>query len=631
MVKHSPILRYGGAVIALILATAVRAALDPLLGDSASFTTYYFAIMFAVWYGGLGPGLTALAVGGVAGDYFFVTPRWTLLFENHTAREHLGVGLFYAVGLGIIMLNEIIRRRKVFAEIVIDGIPGLFYVLDRHGRFVQWNPRVEQLTGLTAETLRGMDALLTIAEEDREFMGRKMQEVFEKGQAEAEARFLAKDCIRDFLFTGRRLDVGTTSYLVGSGVDITDRKRVESELQTAKTAAELANHAKDHFLAVLSHELRTPLTPVVLGVSMLKDRPDLDPKIHEMLEMVGRNVEMEARLIDDLLDVSRIARGKIELNRSVVELSTVIQSAVEVCRPDIEARRLHFGVDMGPDAPYWIVADEYRLQQVFWNLLKNAIKFTPRGGCVGFRCRLESAQVMIEVNDSGIGIQEESLPRIFDPFEQAESSITRQFGGLGLGLTICKALVEMHGGTIEAKSEGREKGATFRVRLPLAAPTVLPRASLPVQSRVQRVRSLHILLVEDHGITAKMMQMVLTAAGYTVESAGDVATALALADGYNFDLLISDLGLPDGSGHDLMRKLRARGRVFPGIALSGYGREEDIQRSLEAGFATHLTKPASREAVLNAISSIEAGKLTSSAASNSGSLKLDGFATGGNG
>ena len=309
--------------------------------------------------------------------------------------------------------------------------------------------------------------------------------------------------------------------------------------------------------------------------------------------MVRRNVEMEARLIDDFLDVSRIARGKIELNRSAVELCTVIQRAVEVCKPDIEARRLHFGVDLGPAAPYWVEADVPRLQQVFWNLLKNAIKFTPHGGCVGIRCRPNEEHVVVEVNDSGIGIEPEALSRIFNAFEQAERSITQQFGGLGLGLAISKALVEMHGGPIEAHSEGRDKGATFRVRLPLTAPAGQPDAPPARRAPQRAVRPLRILLVEDHGVTAKMMRMVLTADGHTVETAGDVATALELAGQHAFDLLLSDLGLPDGSGHDLMRQLRQRGHKFPGIALSGYGQEEDIQRSREAGFAAHLTKPAS--------------------------------------
>ena len=265
---------------------------------------------------------------------------------------------------------------------------------------------------------------------------------------------------------------------------------------------------------------------------------------------------------------------------------------------------------MEPAAPYWVEADASRLQQVFWNLLKNAIKFTPQGGCVGIRCRPNGECVVVEVNDSGIGIEPAALPRIFNTFEQAERSITQQFGGLGLGLAISKALVEMHGGKIEAHSEGRGKGATFRVRLPLCARR--PAQRLPTMGTwcpcPGAVRPLHILLVEDHGVTAKMMRIVLTADGHTVESAGDVATALELAGQQAFDLLVSDLGLPDGSGHDLIRQLRQRGHKFPGIALSGYGQAEDIERSREAGFSAHLTKPASREAVLAAVASVTAAE-----------------------
>jgi CheY-like chemotaxis protein len=290
----------------------------------------------------------------------------------------------------------------------------------------------------------------------------------------------------------------------------------------------------------------------------------------------------------------------------------VINRAVEVCKPDIEARGLHFDVDLGPAAPYWIEADVARLQQVFWNLLKNAIKFTPHGGCVGVRCRSERGQVVAEVNDSGIGIDEAALPRIFNAFEQAERSITRQFGGLGLGLTISKALVEMHGGTIEVASEGRDKGATFRVRLPLTAPAGQPEAPARPAPPPRSRRPLRILLVEDHGATARLIRTLLGLEGHTVETAGDVATALKLAGQHDFDLLLSDLGLPDGSGHDLLRQLREGGHRFPGIALSGYGREDDIRRSYEAGFAAHLTKPASREAVVEIVAAVADGQGTGS-------------------
>jgi two-component system CheB/CheR fusion protein len=317
--------------------------------------------------------------------------------------------------------------------------------------------------------------------------------------------------------------------------------------------------------------------------------------------MLHRNVELVARLIDDRLDVTRIARGKIELVRKPIRLSDVIQRAVEVCQPDIDARGLDFGVD-APNFPHIVDADATRLQQVFWNLLRNAIKFTPPGGCVGIRCRCDGDIATVEVNDSGEGIEADALSRIFDAFEQPERSITRQFGGLGLGLTISKSLVEMHGGSIEAQSDGKGRGATFRVRLPIvvAEPRVEP---LPAAPRAA-TRSLRILLVEDHGDTARIMHRLLMRDGHCVERAGDVATALAMANRQRFDLLISDLGLPDRSGLDLMCELRARGSRMPGIALSGYGQEEDIRRSKEAGFGAHLTKPTSPDRLAEVIATI---------------------------
>jgi len=390
--------------------------------------------------------------------------------------------------------------------------------------------------------------------------------------------------------------------------DITERKRVQEEVRAsklsserAKAAAEEANHAKDRFLAVLSHELRTPLAPLLAGLPMVAKAIGADHPMADTLEMMRRNVELEAMLIDDLLDVTRIAHGKIELNRKPIELGTVIRRAVEVCKPDMEARALHFGVD-AKDSPYIVNADAGRLQQVFWNLLKNAIKFTPHGGCVGVRCRRDDGMAVVEVNDSGLGIEPEVLSRIFNAFEQGERSVTRRFGGLGLGLAITKSLVEMHGGSIQAHSEGKGKGATFRVSLPIV--TAVPQAEGPSVVPAPPARSLQILLVEDHGDTARIMKRLLKAEGHQVETAGDLATARATAAQGRFDLLISDLGLPDGSGLDLMRQFVGQGKTIPAIALSGYGQDEDIVLSRQAGFAAHLTKPVNMEQLARTIAAV---------------------------
>jgi PAS domain S-box-containing protein len=386
-----------------------------------------------------------------------------------------------------------------------------------------------------------------------------------------------------------------------------EHQRLADELSRRALELTKANSAKDHFMAILSHELRTPLTPVVMGISMLQDRKDLDASMRETLEMVRRNVEMEARLIDDLLDVTKIARGKIEMNRKLADLRPIIDRAVEVCMPDIEARKLNFGVEIEKSEVLFLEDDSARLQQVIWNLLKNAVKFTPKGGCVGIRCFRDREQVAVEINDSGIGIEPEALPRIFNAFEQAEHSITRQFGGLGLGLAISKAIVELHGGNITAESPGRNKGATFRVRLPLVKLGKQPFSDMRKEAEPVPTRPLRILLVEDHAITAQMIKTLLNEKGHAVQVAGDMSAALELANTNRFDLILSDLGLPDGSGHELMVKLRSQGLKTPGIALSGYGQEDDIKQSYQAGFAAHLIKPASREAIMDAVASVAAG------------------------
>ncbi len=239
--------------------------------------------------------------------------------------------------------------------------------------------------------------------------------------------------------------------------------------ERSRAAAEEANSAKDHFLAVASHELRSPLAPLLTGIELLKKDLTLSARAHGYLEVLRRNVELEARLIDDLLDVTRIARGKVEFETQKVAIAEIIEQAVDVCRPEIDARGLRFDLDLGNHVPCFVEGDAGRLQQVFWNILKNAIKFTPKGGAVAVRCRCDGREVITEVSDTGVGIEPEQVSRIFDAFAQAEPWRTRRFGGLGLGLSISKALVEMHGGTIAVQSEGTDRGATFTVRLPVLA------------------------------------------------------------------------------------------------------------------------------------------------------------------
>jgi signal transduction histidine kinase/ActR/RegA family two-component response regulator len=355
-----------------------------------------------------------------------------------------------------------------------------------------------------------------------------------------------------------------------------------------------ANTAKDQFLALLSHELRNPLSPVITMVSELDKMTDT-PAARNALEIIRRNVELEARLIDDLLDITRIAHGKLQLTPEPIDAHRAIHRALEICQRDIDNKHLDVRLDLAATS-FYVKADPARFQQVLWNLIKNAVKFTPRGMITLHTSNDGAGQIIIEVTDTGIGITAERIQRIFKPFEQGESSITRRFGGLGLGLAISKAMVEAHGGALRVRSPGKDHGTTFTLELAtIDAPTAVPaiaRTPTITGGTLQH----KILLVDDHEDTCTGMRMILERRGYRVKTAGSVQAALDLASDYPFELLISDLGLPDGTGFDLMKELRRRrGNSVRGVALSGFGMETDIERSMEAGFEVHLIKPVNLE------------------------------------
>jgi two-component system, chemotaxis family, CheB/CheR fusion protein len=383
---------------------------------------------------------------------------------------------------------------------------------------------------------------------------------------------------------------GRTQAIFGIITDITERKGAEARERAAREETERASRAKDDFLAVLSHELRTPLTPVLTTVQMMERDASLTPEQRESVEMVRRNVELEARLIDDLLDLTRISRGKLELFFAPTDVHRKVRHVAGICDSDLRSK--HVALNLELNAPrHHVRADAARLQQVLWNLLKNAVKFTPQGGSITVRTQeAGSGRIRIEVSDTGCGIAPAVLPGIFDAFVQGGRAVTRRHGGLGLGLAISRKLVEMHGGTLEAFSGGVDKGSTFTLELPVTA-TAAREESKPTQpAGGEAPPGRTILLVEDHPDTAKTMKKLLHHSGYQVRTADSVASALRAADAQAFDLLVCDIGLPDGSGLDLMRQLLAK-RPVTAIALSGYGMEDDVRRSKEAGFVDHLTKP----------------------------------------
>jgi signal transduction histidine kinase len=375
--------------------------------------------------------------------------------------------------------------------------------------------------------------------------------------------------------------------------------------EAARAEAEAANEAKDRFLAMLSHELRTPLTPIVYAVDMLDRDESCPPHIRETLSLIQRNVWVETRLIDDLLDLARIRSGKLVLDIQPTDIHASLREAIRINSPDAARRNVRLIEELNAVSTS-LDGDPSRLRQIFWNLLANAVKFTPEGGTVTVRTASpEGANfLLIEIRDTGIGIEPQKLERIFNAFEQATRTDSP---GLGLGLAICRAIVNMHGGTIEAQSDGPGHGATFSVTLPITVS--VPIEKLPVAAMPPPLAKLRILLVEDHHDTAEILGHLLSRQGCEVRTAESVGQALDVAEDYDFDILVSDIGLPDGRGTDLLTQLRNNaGHPIRAIAMSGFGMEKDVERSRTAGFAEHLTKPVDFGALRQALARLATGE-----------------------
>ena len=377
--------------------------------------------------------------------------------------------------------------------------------------------------------------------------------------------------------------------------------RVSAE--AAKTRAEAATRAKDDFLAALSHELRTPLNPALLLATSLAQDGSLPEGVRDDIDVIARGIALQAQLVDDLLDLTRITGGKLRLDLVPIDAHASMRHVYDILRADIQERDIKVTLEFAAQH-HFIKADAVRVQQIFWNVLKNAVKFTPPGGSVTVRSTNPAGRpdsLEMAITDTGIGIEPEMLGRVFDAFIQEEHDSGHRFGGLGLGLAITHRLTALQQGRIRAQSAGRGQGSTFRVELPLAAPEEQATATQsPRQKSENAVKTRTILLVEDHDETRNALTKLLERRGHRLVSVGTAEGARAAAAAGEFDLIISDLGLPDGDGHKLMAELH-EAYGWPGIALSGYGMDEDLARSRAAGFFTHLTKPVDIRVLESAI------------------------------
>src|SRR5213082_3436272 len=473
---------------------------------------------------------------------------------------------------------------------------------------IRWSNRCNELFGLPAGTKPEYATYLeAIHPHDRHIIHETIREVLSPGSSghyEIQYRAIGmKDSQERWLEEKGRVildDSRRPARFLGTLLDITQRKQAEDALKKAKQDAEDASRAKDQFLAMLSHELRTPLTPVLMTIASLQRNYDIPDSARRDLDVLQRNVELEALLIDDLLDLTRIAHGKLELRNDAIDVHASLSYALGVSASDLTEKQIDIQQDFAAKEHHcW--ADAARLQQVFWNIIKNAVKFTPARGQLRISTRNATEHnIIIDFTDTGVGISPELQSRIFEAFEQGGRGVTNRYGGLGLGLAISKRVIDLHGGKISVHSEGQGKGATFTIKLKAMETSLLEGPAYPLDHGGTDQPSADILLVEDHEDTARALRRMLENAGYQVGYASTLASARDLAAKRRFRLVISDLGLPDGSGLDLMGELGDSGQLR-GIALSGFGSESDVAAAKAAGFAEHFTKPVDWERLRHTI------------------------------
>jgi len=494
-----------------------------------------------------------------------------------------------------------LQRQKDLLQVTLSSIGDAVIVTDNIGRTTFLNHAAEELTGWKSSEAIGQPCpsiFNIVNEETHQPVESPVEKVLRFGNTVGLANhtlLIRKDGaqipIDDSGSPIKEAD-GSVRGTVLVFRDFSEHRRAERRLIQAKDEAEASNHAKDDFLASLSHELRTPLTPVLAILSGWEHNANLPPELFSNVQMLRRNIELEARIIDDLLDLARVAKGKLSLNPETLDLNEVLQGVVNRYRSGVDARRLSVDLKVGA-ARHLVRADAFRLEQVFGNILNNAIKFTQSGGKLTLSTSNPTGgrRVAVMFADNGIGMTKETIDKMFVPFERGDGDVVRRADGLGLGMAIAKSLVEAHGGTINASSPGVGQGSSFVVSLPTAD---IDRLRIETSSNVVpddvKLHGFRILFVEDHEDTAEVLSMLLREYGYTVETCATVGEALKLAKEHQFDLLISDVGLPDGTGVDLLHAIRQH-TSFPAIALTGFGMDSDIARFRKEGFDEHLTKP----------------------------------------
>jgi len=521
--------------------------------------------------------------------------------------------------------EEALRRSEERYRLLFESMNDSFFVVqmifDEHNnpidyRFLEVNPVFEKLTGLkNAVGKTAREVLPTVDDHWFERYGRVALtgvSIHFEHTSDAVERW--------FDVSAFRIGSPETHRVAILFKDVSDRKRAEEARrqvevereqllvreQTAREAAERANRIKDEFLAVLSHELRSPLNPILGWTQLLQTQKLDETDTAEALDTIERNVRLQTQLIDDLLDVAKILRGKLNLEVSAVDLVSVIEAAMETVQTAADSKAIALYADLPRIGR--VAGDAARLQQIVWNLLSNAVKFTPSGGRVEISIQRVEQDAHIVVSDNGKGINPEFLPRIFEQFHQEDASTTRKYGGLGLGLSIVRQLVEAHGGDITANSAGEGLGATFTVQIPLLLSGFLPSSDSDSFLPELDLTDLRILAVDDEPDARQLLRVLLTQHGAKVTTAESAHRAIALIESEQPDVLVSDIGMPDVDGYALLQQIRSlpanRGGLIPAIALTAYARKEDYQKALDSGFQEHIAKPVDMSQLIRAVLSV---------------------------
>jgi PAS domain S-box-containing protein len=586
-----------------IAAAVVRALLRPVFGDEVPYLTFYFAVLVSAWSGGLGSGAIAVVVSLALSLLFAPGPlgdRLSTVLYSFDALRFAVVGLAVAfVCHSLRVGRDRARRQREELEILFDSIGDGVITTDAQGRVTRLNQVAIALTGWTDDdaNCRHIEDVFQIVHEDtRETVDSPVRAVLRTGKVVGLSTHAVlvgrdgKECAIDDSAAPITGEDGSIEGVVLIFRDISSRRAAERERTRYQKELGEADRRKDEFLATLAHELRGPLAPLRSAIEVMKLAPDQPDAIASARATLDRQLDHLARLVDDLIDVSRISRGKIELRRERTELGSALYHAREVCRPLAQASGQELEVHV-PQEPIFLDADPVRIAQVFTNLLGNSCKYTPPGGHIDVTATREGDDAVVRFVDDGAGIPEGMLKRIFDLFTQVQGGQDSQ-GGLGIGLSLSRSLVEIHGGTIEAQSEGPGKGSTFVVRLP-ARPA---GESLPMPAAAQAAASptrRRVLVADDNRDGAASLGLLLTLAGHEAHYAHDGLEAVEVAERVRPDVALLDIGMPRLDGLEAARRIRAQpwGAGIKLVALTGWGQDDDRRKSQDAGFVHHMVKP----------------------------------------